>query len=70
MEIKKLSVELNGSCSDCQRGTLRKNGIGMDYPYNYTYHVKVGPIVFRVCEDCRKKLIGVLIESGASNANK
>ena len=57
MTIDKLEVFGNGACSECQRGKLSKSGLGLEYPYKYTYHITIGQQQFRLCEECKDKLI-------------
>jgi hypothetical protein len=45
-----------GSCMDCQKGTLRKNGNGLEYPYEYVCEIEIGRTVIRLCRECLEKL--------------
>jgi len=57
IRLKKTLVKDNGSCNFCQRGTCRKDGTGLDYPYEYTWMMIGRSISARICDDCMKKMV-------------
>ena len=46
----------NGSCNFCKRGKLRKNNIGLDYPYDRVFTINQseggGGLTANICQEC------------------
>jgi len=73
MKFKKRNVKgafSNGSCSECNKGCLSKNKLGLDFPYDKIIEVEVGNMVFRLCEECFNKLMSVRWEDVPQLANE
>jgi len=45
-----------GSCNFCNRGTLRKDGMGLDFPYNHVYVIRGNSVVINICRECIKEI--------------
>ncbi|MNC19163.1 hypothetical protein D3C75_670900 [compost metagenome] len=42
----------NGSCHYCERGTLKKDGYGLDYPYTQMVRIEGRSMVTNCCFEC------------------
>lgn len=51
IEKKKLEY---GSCNFCSRGVLRKDGIGLKYPYKIIYELRGNQLLVTICSECLK----------------
>lgn len=58
MEIRKAKIKEEGSCTFCQRGELKLNGMGLDFPYDEIIYIRGNHTVIRLCQECFNKIIG------------
>ena len=56
MKIRIEKVDEIGACNYCNRSELKSDGMGLDYPYEETVHVKGNGISTRFCFDCLEEL--------------
>lgn len=47
----------NGSCSYCQRSTLKQDRMGLDYPYEEIVRVEGTHVVTNFCPECWETLL-------------
>ena len=49
-------IDKVGTCNLCSRGTLKKNGGGLDFPYNHVFIIRGNSIAIVICRECIKEL--------------
>ena len=58
--IERIAVKNMGSCNACRRGELKEDGIGLIYPYEHVYELRIGQPDFsqsiRLCSECIEEL--------------
>ena len=44
------------ACNHCNKGELKENKKGLDYPYLESYEIRIGNTQVKLCLDCLKRL--------------
>ena len=56
MEITKQNIKDAGSCNFCNKGVLKTDGFGLNYPYSKVYVIKGKCVAINICFECAKIL--------------
>jgi hypothetical protein len=56
MKITRGSIKDLHSCNGCKRGTLKKDGLGVEYPYDTVTVIEGNGISIRLCDECLEEL--------------
>ncbi|MGE6260892.1 hypothetical protein ACQKCU_23950 [Heyndrickxia sporothermodurans] len=56
MKARILKVKEVGSCSYCEKGELKPDGMGLNYPYDEVVEISGKQVVSRLCFECVEKL--------------
>lgn len=56
MKARVKKIQEVGSCSYCEKGELKADGMGLEYPYDEVVEISGKQVVSRLCFECVQKL--------------
>lgn len=61
MKVELIGVKVEGSCNYCEKGHLKSDGMGLDFPYKKVIKVTGNTINTRFCKECFERLVNTTL---------